>query len=179
MRATALRVVAALALVATRAAAQDTSSVGGLWFGFGAGYGSGHVFCSGCAYSHGGPTALVSLGGTVRPGLRLGAEVNFWTWSVDNLWNISFTVYSDLDPSWGLFLKGGVGLASYHHHTAGAKGVNGQGLGLLGGLGYRFRVSKHITLDPVANARYGFVGQVYGDSRTQLVADIGLGVTFH
>lgn len=184
MRVPGFPVMVALTLVATRAAAQEKSSMGGLWFGFGAGYGSGHVFCSQCDYSHWGPTALLSLGGTVRPRVRLGAEVNFWTWSVDNLWNVSVTVYSDPGASSGLFLKGGAGLATYHHHRSSGDGINGQGPGFMGGLGYRLRVGKHTTVDPVANFRYGFVGHVNDatgtpHTRTQLVADVGLGVTFH
>jgi hypothetical protein len=167
--------------------AQQPQKKESAWIGFGVGYGSAELFCTGCTTlgRTGGVAALLRFGGTLKPDIRLGGEVNFWNQSADGLWNASVVVYNYfVTTGGGVFLKGGAGFAQYHHSRGSVPGTNGTGPGVLGGLGYDTPVSRSTSFSLVTTLRYGFVGSVdegvFGSHpRGQLIVDVTLGVLFH
>src|SRR5438270_13819629 len=65
------------------AAAQQRPAREGFWAAFGLGFGANSMSCgSGCSVNPdakgGSATASVKMGGTPRPRLRLGGELNLW-----------------------------------------------------------------------------------------------------
>src|SRR2546428_12499258 len=115
-RSTAI-VLALLALGATVASAQHPKTRKGFWIGFGFGYGSYGISCSGCSGlgRESSFTGHVRLGGTVSPKLLLGAESIAWTKSQGGTTvtagNVSLAADYYPQPASGLFLSAGVGFS--------------------------------------------------------------------
>lgn len=173
IRATGLSALLAV-LVATTASAQQAQTRQGFWIGGGLGYGS--LGCDGCDRV-GAPSGYLKLGTTIRQNILLGVETNGWTKSeLGNrltMGNISGAVYWYPMVSNGLFVKAGAGLSVLDASSTVGAGSE-SGFGVLGGVGYDVRVSRNLSITPVAN---WFRGSFDGGSAN--VLQIGLGVTSH
>jgi hypothetical protein len=143
------------------------------------GYGSLGLSCEGCGDVDrtGGLSGYAKLGGTLRPNILLGVEMNGWTKSEAGgrvtLGNMSAAAYWYPMPTQGLFIKAGGG---YSVLTAddGFISAEDSGFGLLGGVGYDLRVGRNLSITPVANYfRGGF------DGGSANVLQFGIGVTSH
>jgi hypothetical protein len=157
-------------LLASSASAQQTQTRQGFWIGGGLGYGS--LGCDGCDRI-GAPSGYLKLGGTLRNNILLGVETNGWTKSELGarltMGNVSGAVYWYPMPTNGMFVKAGAGYSVLDDSFNSTSGF-----GLLGGVGYDVRVSRNLSVTPVAN---WFRGSFDGGSAN--VLQIGLGVTSH
>lgn len=168
-----------LGLAATPAAAQHEQTRAGFWAGLGMGWGSFGLSCDGCdgLERTGSYSGYFKLGGTLRPNLLLGAELNGWTKSEDGasvgLGNASAAAYWYPTVQSGLFLKGGVGYSRMSADN-GIDSASDGGWGLLAGMGFDLRVAPNTSLTPVLNY---FRGSFEGGSAD--VVQLGLGVSFH
>lgn len=169
----------ALTLAAAPAAAQHPQTRDGFWAGVGMGWGSLGLSCDGCegVDRTGSYSGYFSIGGTLRPNLLLGAELNGWTKSEGGatvrLGNASAAAYWYPAVQSGLFLKGGMGYSRLSAEDDFGSASDG-GWGLLMGVGYDLRVARTASLTPVLNY---FRGAFDGGSAD--VVQLGLGVTFH
>ncbi len=176
-----------LAVLGTRVVqAQHPQTRKGFWIGFGFGYGSLGLSCTGCTNisREGGLSGFLKMGGTLSDKLLLGGETNGFTKKINGTTvtagNVSFTAYFYPAPANGFFLRGGLGFADYKEE--GSSGSTGFGLSL--GLGYDVRVGTNFSLTPVANFSWGSVGDVQSGGFTipgvkENVFQVGLGVTWH
>lgn len=166
-------------LLAGSASAQQAQARQGFWIGGGMGYGSMGLSCTGCADvgREGGLSGYAKLGGTLRPNILLGVEMNGWTKSEGSatvtMGNLSGAAYWYPMATQGLFIKGGAGYSVLSLDTGTGNG-NDSGFGILGGVGYDIRVGRNLSITPVANwFRGGF------DGGSANVLQIGMGVTSH
>jgi hypothetical protein len=167
-------------LLASSASAQQAQTRQGFWIGGGMGYGSLGMSCEGCGDidREGGASGYFKLGGTIRPNILLGVEGNGWRKSEGTLTltmgNFSGAAYWYPMTTTGLFLKGGVGYSTLRVSDDVLGDASDSGFGLLAGLGYDIRVSRSLSITPVANwFRGGF------DGGSANVMQLGLGVTSH
>src|SRR5437762_14180085 len=120
------------------AQAQHPQTRQGFWVGFGFGYGSLKLSCSGCLNvpSEGGISGFLKMGGTVSDKLLLGGETNGFTKDISGTrvtaGYLSFTAYYYPAPANGPLLRGGWGFASYEEQGESGAG----GVGLTFGAGY-------------------------------------------
>ena len=188
-----LWIVAALAAPLTPvASAQAPIARHGFWGAFGLGYGANGLSCSGgCSFNSdakgGGLTVALKLGGTPSPRVRLGGEVNLWTKDhsglTESVGNISAAVYFYPSARSGFFVKGGVGVASFQLSQGGST-ESADGIGVLTGLGYDIRVSRKVSLSPIANFYFGHDGDLTDASGTipgirHAIVDFGLSVQYN
>lgn len=178
-RSTAI-VSALLVLSASVASAQRPQTREGFWIGFGFGWGSYGISCSGCSGlgREGSYTGHLKMGGTVNPHLLLGGEVIAWSKSEGGATitagNTSFAAYYYPQPASGLFLSAGVGFSRIEGSSGGSS--SGQtGPGFTVGAGYDLRVGTNLSITPVANWVYGHPESGFSHNFFQF----GLGVTFH
>jgi hypothetical protein len=178
LRATGLCAVLT-AVLATSAFAQHAQTRDGFWVGGGMGYGSLGLSCEGCGDvpREGGLGLFASLGGTIRPNILLGVEMNAWTDSEGGaritMSNFSGAAYWYPMTTMGLFLKAGAGYSNLSVGDGSISASDG-GFGLLGGVGYDIRVGRNLSITPVANwFRGGF------DGGSGNVLQFGVGVTSH
>jgi hypothetical protein len=174
---------AMLALGTSVASAQHPQTRKGFWIGFGAGYGSYGLSCSGCsgigrASSF---TGHLRLGGTVSPHLLLGMESIAWTKSeagtTITAGNVSLAADYYPQPAGGLFLSAGLGFSRGEASSGGSSAGN-TGPGFTIGGGYDVRVGANTSITPVANWVWGHPrGGTNGYS--QNFFQFGMGVTFH
>ena len=163
------------AVLATTAFAQHSQTREGFWIGAGLGYGSMGMSCDGCGDIDrvGAPSGYLALGTALRQNVLLGVETNAWTKSELGvrltMANISGAVYWYPMATNGMFVKAGAGFSAL---DAGGGGTNG--FGVLGGVGYDVRMSRNLSITPVAN---WFRGSFDGSSAN--VLQIGVGVTSH
>ena len=106
-----------LTLGASALAAQRPQVREGFWISGGGGYGSLDLTCSGCTVDREpGVAFLLALGGTVSRSFLLGGEIEGWTKEVNGVditfGHVSGVAYRYPQPNGGLFIKGGVGVAS-------------------------------------------------------------------
>jgi outer membrane protein with beta-barrel domain len=179
-----------LALGVPCAAAQHPQTRQGFWIGFGFGGGSARFSCNGCTDTTlTAATGHVKLGGTVRPNLLIGGELNAWTKNQNSetltIGNVSAIVQYYPAVASGFFLKGGVGFATISDKNTGAT-ATGNGFGYIVGLGYDFRVARNFSLTPIANVYYGGIGELTTAGSTtsglgwkQSVFELGLDFMFH
>lgn len=167
------------AVLATSAFAQQAQTRDGFWVGGGMGYGSLGMSCEGCGDIDrtGGLSGYAKLGGTLRPNILLGVEMNGWTKSElggrVTMGNMSGAAYWYPMPTQGLFIKAGAGYAVLTADD-GTGSASDTGFGLLGGVGYDLRVGRNLSITPVANYfRGGF------DGGSANVLQFGVGVTSH
>jgi hypothetical protein len=175
--------------VAPALAAQHEHVRRGFWIGFGLGYGS-----AGVSYDGSGDldrqssfTSAVRLGGTLKPGLLLGADLSGWTRSQSGttvtIGHAAATGQWYPSPSKGFFVRGAVGIAVYRESNGGTFEGAGGGLGLGGG--YDIRVGRNISLTAQVDVLFGSVGDITSNGTTietglkQNVIAAGLGVMFH
>lgn len=175
------------------ASAQEPYERHGFWAALGLGYGANSLSCSsGCSFNSdakgGGATIALKMGGTPKPTLRVGGEVNLWVKDVngmtESVGNISGVVYLYPSARSGFFLKGGVGLASFQL-SQGNSTVSADGPGLLAGLGYDIRLSRKLALTPIANVYFGHDGDLKDGSSVVIpgikhtIFDFGLSVQYN
>src|SRR6266487_1476306 len=185
--------VTLLALVgATGVRAQHPQTRQGFWIGFGFGGGSAHLTCNGCTDTTlTAGTGHLKMGGTVRPNLLIGGEVNAWSKPKENgeeftVGNVSAIVQYYPAPANGFFLKGGLGYATFEDNSDSDGKATGSGFGFIVGLGFDIRVARNFSLTPIANLYYGGIGEVSQGGATtsglgvkQSVIEIGLDFMFH
>lgn len=161
------------------ASAQKPQTRKGFWIGFGFGYGSYGISCSGCpSNNESSYTGYIRLGGTLNPHLLLGGETVGWSKSEGGATitagNVSFNAYYYPKPAGGLFLNGGVGFSRVEASGGGSSsGDTGPGLSL--GAGYDIRVGTNLSVVPNAQWVYGHPT----DGLSQSFLHFALGVTFH
>jgi hypothetical protein len=188
------QLLAVLAALGTaRAAAQQPRPRSGFWGAFGLGYGANSLSCSGgCSFNSnakgGGLTLALKAGGTPSPRVRLGGEINLWTKDVsgvtETVGNLSGAVYLYPAVQSGLFLKAGLGVASFQLSQGGSSG-SADGVGLLAGAGDDIRVGRKVSLTPAVNVYYGHDGDLKDGSTVvipgihHLIVDIGLSVQYN
>lgn len=167
------------AVLATSAFAQQAQTRQGLWVGGGMGYGSLGLSCDGCGDvpREGGISGYAKVGGTLRPNLLFGVELNGWTDSEAGarvtMGNMSGAAYWYPMAAQGLFIKAGAGYSTLMVDD-GISTADDSGLGILGGVGYDIRMGKNLSITPVANwFRGGF------DGGSANVIQFGVGVTSH
>lgn len=166
--------IALCAGVVTSASAQSAPFRGareGTWMTAGLGGGWTRVSCAICNTDrNAGPSAGLRFGTTLRPGLLVGAELDGWTRSHDDVRTMlaagSAAAYIYPDPSRGLFLKAGAGLVHFGFDTDDA-GMNL--FGLLLGAGYEFPVTPELN---VTNT-IGVIASSFGTLRSEegVIAD--------
>ena len=174
---------------AAPAIAQRPQTREGFWIGFGFGGGNLNWSCDACAsQSEAGPTGFFRLGGTTSEKVLLGAEINSWTMDIGAATItggvVVFVVNWYPKASGGLFLKGGLGAATYLRQTASADAESSSGGALLG-VGYDIRVARNFSLTPVltfwgsGKADLKSNGAVVETGLRQSAATLQLGFTFH
>jgi len=186
--------VAAVLLVASPAAAQDTprgltvvseGQRAGFWAGFGIGAG-GESFDlrDGAGYSSElyRPTVSLRLGGTVGRQLRLGGEVLSWIDergdAVESL--TSFLFIGQLYPlsTTGLYLKGGAGLGRNAVDFDFGHGSGDTGFAGLLGAGWELRVGRRFYLNPAVDLVEHRYGGRAGEGYRERLVNLSLGVLF-
>lgn len=184
----AVTVLVLALLAASTALAQRPQTRQGFWIGFGFGYGSADATCTGCSGGsrQGGGAGFVKLGGTLRPNLLLGGELDAWTKSepgnvTETIGNASAALYWYPSVAGGFFVKGGLGSSTYQIKVGNAT-VDKTGVGVLAGLGYDIRIGGNTSLTPVVDFFWGNQGDIpellVQGFKTNVI-HLGLGVTFH
>jgi|688.fasta_scaffold246381_2 hypothetical protein len=191
---------AALAVFVPAIALAQVQEREGFWFGFGLGVGSAHASCDDCGDDDDdretGGAGSLRAGWTLNSRVLLGIEGSAWTKTEDedgtditfNMYNVSGTVTLYPSETAGFFVKGGAGLAfvnsQYKDGNTTIDSDMGNGLGLLAGVGYDFRLGRRVRLTPALDAYYGNIGDVkFGDDTLatgwkQNVVALTIGLTF-
>jgi Outer membrane protein beta-barrel domain len=188
---------AALAAFVPATALAQAQEREGFWFGFGLGVGSADATCDECEGDRQtGAAGAIRLGWTLNPRVLLGIESGAWTKTEDedgadvtiNMYNVSGTLTLYPSETAGFFVKGGAGLAFVNSEIKGGNTTidsdMGNGLGLLAGIGYDFRLGRRVRLTPALDAYYGNIGDVKVGDETlatgwkQNVVALTIGLTF-
>lgn len=191
---------AALAMFVPATALAQAQEREGFWFGFGLGAGSADVTCDDCDNDENdretGAAGSLRAGWTLNSRVLLGIEGSAWTKNEEedgadvtiNMYNVSGTVTLYPSETAGFFLKGGAGLAFVNSEIKGSNTTiesdMGNGLGLLAGIGYDFRLGRRVRLTPALDAYYGNIGDVKIEGETlatgwkQNVVALTIGLTF-
>jgi hypothetical protein len=177
LRAALILILACLAL--RSAAAQHPQVRQGFWISGGLGYGSLDVSCDGCeSERESGLTALLAMGGSTRPGLLLGAQLEGWTKEVDGVdltfGHLSAVAYWYPRPAIGFFLKGGAGVGNLTADAGPLGDQSESGLALHAALGYDIRVGRNLSLTPAAGIFWTDL-----DEESANALQVGLSVTGH
>jgi len=171
----------------------------GFWFGLGAGYGSADATCDDCDSGdrEGSGVAYIRSGYALNERLLVGAEATVWSKSFEipdlggdsrlNMYNVMAILTFYPQPSGGLFVKGGVGVAvldlELDLDDATLDADLGTGLGLSIGAGYDIPVGR-IAITPGVNFWYGqpgdlrLLGETIATNWKQNVVDFTVGITF-
>ena len=183
MQTTTIRcvLVGALLLAAGTADAQHPHQ--GFWIGFG--LGAGVNTADGFEDSRAGGAGYLRLGGTVSPKVLLGGEFSGWGRTVDDVTvgagNTSFIVQFYPGANGGVFLKGGLGIATIRVSTD-VLGVDVSatetGFGTTIGLGYDARVGSSIFLTPNVDLLWQTY-DIAGANADQAIVLFTLGLTWH
>lgn len=174
------------AVTASPASAQHAHVREGFWIGFGLGYGSLGFVCDNCndhldgalgdylKLGRGGLSVYLKLGGSVNQRVLLGFDTNGWSKALEGerllAGNTSFVAYYYVQETGGLFLRGGIGLASLDLSDRGE-----YGLGLVLGVGLDVRIRGNMSVTPVLNYNWGEPG----DGLVQHEVQIAVGLTWH
>ncbi len=162
--------------------AQQGPTRRGFWIGFGYGWESLSLSCGGCRGDRfGAASGYFKVGGTAGAHLLLGGEIDANGWTKQDTattWraaNVSFTAYYYPKAAGNLFLKGGVGVATYEEVGADSRA----GLGLIFGIGFDLRARHNVSITPVANYNWGKVGALATSRIRQSILQLAVGVTIH
>ena len=191
---------AALAVFVPATALAQAQEREGFWFGFGLGVGSADVTCDDCDNDENdretGASGYLKAGWTLSPRVLLGIEGSAWTKKEEdsgtditiNMYNVSGTLTLYPSETAGFFVTGGAGLAfvnsKYEEGNTTVDSDMGNGLGLLAGIGYDFRLGRRVRLTPALDAYYGNIGDVTSGGETlatgwkQNVVALTVGLTF-
>lgn len=171
LRTVLLRVALAGAAVCVggSASAQEAPEVarGGTWFAAGLGGGWTRVNCAICRTDrYAGPSAALRFGTTLRPGLLIGAELDGWTRTNDDVRSSlaagSAAAYIYPDPTRGLFLKAGAGLVHYSLDEDAGTNL----LGLVLGAGYEFPITERLSVTNSIGLIASSFGSIASDAGT-------------
>ena len=136
--------------------AQGGSERQGTWFGFGLGTGWTHVTCELCdADRQRALSGNVKFGFTLSPSVLLGAEVNGWFQSEENidelLGSFSGVVYWYPLSRGHLQLKGGLAVLKYRISDEDNL-ITTTAFGPELGAAYEIRITRQVSLDPYLHA---------------------------
>lgn len=162
----------------------------GLWIGVDVGGGWGRIGCDLCTLGRElGYTGAVSFGGTIREGVRVGAEVGGWSFSegdarqtIGSLSGV-LTMYPRLGPN-GIFVQGGAGL-HYIKVTEADEDVDATTLGVSVGVGYELQIAPGWALVNTLNVSAASFGSLKAGDETlfdgvsNTVVRFGVGVRRH
>lgn len=186
-----LRTTIALAILAlgltTPALAAEPHERNGFLIGFGVGGGSAEVNFDNDGESvssdrQGGGAGAFRIGFALRPDLTLALESSGWVHKetvvilgedVDATWSLSSTVagLTWYPQAGGFYLRGGLGIGRVALELEDG-GFNftadDTGLGLLGGLGYEWRLTQKFALGPQLTAGFINLGEEEADDGTTL-----------
>jgi hypothetical protein len=197
----------ATAAVLTAQSDQAAAYRNGFWIGFGVAGGHAHLNCSTCdgldgtdPWSGGAGMGLyVAMGGTPRPNLLIGGEVNVysrWSGATDreaNLGNVALVVqYYPMDRS-RFHVKGGAGfgyyyLVDYYYLDSfmgrTSSGLEGSGFGVQAGIGYDVLLTSRFALVPYATMVQLFTqadrdGAVTGAPKNPRYVQLGIGFQWY
>jgi hypothetical protein len=182
---------ALLGLISSTAVAQDAAPAqpesprrSGFWLNVGFGWGSADQNCDNCGStsSESGLSGQLALGATLSPSFLLGVESNGWYKEENSiqstLGTLAAVAYFYPSRTGNLFVKGGVGLASYRFSNGNS--IDDTGVGLLGGVGYDIPLGRKFSITPVAAFQYGIMGDANGaQSLNQSVFSLGATFTLH
>ena len=168
----------------------DTGGVtaGGMWYGFGLGWGWSRVGCDVCRGDLvGGATGMLRGGITQSQKLDLGLEINGWRQNYEGVerWHGTFSLmaYYYPGPIRRLSLSGGFGMTLYRASDA-EDAFTSTSFGPQFGVGYELSVGSSLTLAPqveIVAAPLGdlqFNGEALGSGNFQLLK-ISIGLTWH
>lgn len=168
-------VVAALAVSAASAQAQNGHIRDGFWISGGLGYGS--LGCDGCGSRTGSVSGDLSIGGTISPRFLLGAGTAAWTKSEDGATLTVATLDARVrfypSRSGGFFVTGGIGFGSMRGGV-GSISATETGVGTILGLGWDIRVARNTSITPYWN---GFA--MKNANVDANVGQAGIAVTLH
>ena len=103
-------------------------------------------------------TAYFKIGGALSPSVLLGAESSAWYKEVSGVditsSSLNVVAYVYPNPTGGLFLKGGVGVASLEVDAGAIGAASDNGVGLTLGLGYDIGFGGRFALTPVGSFHY-------------------------
>jgi hypothetical protein len=139
----------------------------GTWFAAGLGGGWTRVNCAICRTDrYAGPSAALRFGTTLRPGLLIGAELDGWTRTNDDVRSTlaagSAAAYIYPDPARGLFLKAGAGLVHYSLDEDAGTNL----LGLFLGAGYEFPITERLSVTNSIGLIASSFGSIASDAGT-------------
>lgn len=184
-----LSLVAALMSMSAAVLAQNPQTRDGFGISFGFGNGSAGVECNNCSSGRSsGLSGYLRLGGYLRPNLFLAGESNGWVHSEsgvdETLGYYTFVAQWYPNVQTGLYLKGGLGFATYAA-TDGTDNLSATAPAITLGLGYDFRVGKNFSLTPFGNYLRSIESELKandtstGFNLSTNVFQIGLGFTWH
>lgn len=166
MRYAALAVLLAAIVATPGEAQQNPQTRQGFWISFGIGYGS--LGCDDCDDERrSGTNVNLRMGGTLSQRLLIGGELNGWTKSEGDatltVGNFGPVLLFYPNPNGGLFLKGGIGMASASIDL-GSVEFDETGVGITIGIGFDARVGRNFALTPYfdilgGNFDFGSVNQ--------------------
>jgi hypothetical protein len=169
-----LAVIAAVAVSAASAHAQNAQIRDGFWVSGGLGYGS--LGCDNCGSREGSLSGDLSLGGTISPRFLLGVGSSAWSKSEQGVTMTVGTLDARVrfypSTTGGFFLTGGIGVGQAR--LSGFGNYSETGVGTILGLGWDIRVAKNTSITPYWN---GFA--MKNDNTDANVGQVGLAVTLH
>lgn len=194
----ALVAAALLAVTSVEGRAQQVSVGGhpnvrqGFWWGAGVGTAWNQLNCDICADSRrNGFNLTGKLGGTVSQSLLLGAELTGWYSSDDPVTELfgGLSAIAQWYPSstGAFYFKGGFGLTTYRATDSLDEDTKftSSAMGPQVGLGYDFRVSPTVSINPYSSVMFAAFGNLrlngneISDNASFTLIQIGLGVTWH
>jgi hypothetical protein len=107
-----------------------------------------------------GAAGSLRVGHAFRSEFAVGLEGNAWTKEVDNeTWTFSFggPSFTFYPGSQGFYVRGGIGVGAvkYEAQSGGVTlSASDKGFGVLGGMGYEFRVARRFALGPQVDYSY-------------------------
>jgi hypothetical protein len=179
------------ALVLSQPATAQEPTLKGPWFGAGIGTASASVNCEICSDDrNGGMSGFLTGGITLSPSVRVGAELNGWFDSTDEVHQrlllYGASVHWNPSPQSAWFLKGGLGVLNYHADDAADEDdepLGASSAALQIGSGYEFRAGQRLWISPFANLLVSTSGNL--TSGNLIVTDasfsvfqVGAGVTW-
>jgi hypothetical protein len=183
MRAFGLALIASFHLAAPAAAQETPARHQGFWVGFGLGAGSN--LTDGYDDARLGGSGYVRLGGTVTQRLLVGGEALGWARTQDGSTISQGNVTATLlvyPARQGLFLKGGLGFASWSQaSTSGNTTITTTegGFGATVGGGYDVRLGRNLFLTPNVDFLLQAVDSEAFANTTGYLVLFTLGLTWH
>ena len=123
------------------------------------------------------PTLQLRLGGQLKPGLLVGAEVTGWKGGRGNadetMWGGGVVAFWYPQRRKPFFWKAGLGVLSYRNED-GQDVLSATAWGLQAGAGYDFQLGPRLCLTPALTLAAGSLGGSVKFNGAQIVSDAGL-----